>query len=345
MVYSRRLFRKDFALVSAAALALSILQSCASPPDVDSVEGLTLTVKGQQTQERNWEDVSFRKLYELPVEADILLLRPLAFRFGDNGHVLVMDYGDMKVKRFGPDGKHVATYGTGIGAGPGDLSNMTDTGTIGDSIVYVVDDQLRRIVFFASDGRIIDHASPSGYVHRHLVTPGGRSYSMVFTSERMVFETRHGVDAAKFGDSLLIGQEHSHPFLLDGFIDTHGEQILFAPLYFPVVIRYDEAGSIVYARTTIDIGRAFPPRMEREDIDGYASYKMVAKQLHHGPVVDGDKVYFHTRLDSTAIDIYDAKTGDYQSSISLPFRGLSLMMEGRIYHRRDTTIAVYAVQR
>ena len=166
-----------------------------------------MTVKGQQTQERNWEDVSFRKLYELPVEADILLLRPLALKFGDNGHVLVMDYGDMKVKRFGPDGKHVATYGTGIGAGPGDFIHMVDAGMVGDSIVFVVDGQLQRITYFSADGTYKNSRSISDKIHRYDVTLGGRSYFMMPASRRTIFETRRSENVVAFGNSLLAGQE------------------------------------------------------------------------------------------------------------------------------------------
>ena len=330
--------------VTGTVLLLTALSwACGAPIEPKSVEGLSLSFEGQRISTRVWENVSFHKLHELPTEPEVFLIRPTRIRASEDGHVYIVDYGDMKVKRFGPQGRHVATYGYGVGSGPGELMNIVNSGTIGDSVVFLVDNRQRKISFFSSDGMLLDDVSTKERVYRYVVTFRGRTYSMMPTSgEQAVFSTSYGAETQQFGGSLQEDQAENSPMLLDGWINAYGEDLIYVPAYFPVIIRFNERGEVVYARSTLDLGKGEPPRIETTP----GVRTVVADLLNSRIAIDKDNIYVYTRPDSSlVVDLYAAKTGDYRSSIRLPFGGGSRMMNGRVYDRRDSTVAVYAVER
>lgn len=330
--------RKDACSLVAFLLCTFLFGACNARQDTVVVEGLTLDVNRQQVGERIWADVSLVPLHELPMEPDVYLVRPQTIKVDANGNVYVMDWGDMTVKRFNADGEYMTTYGSGVGSAPGELTSLFDMGALGDTIVYVLDKSAGRISLFASGGAFVETIPVPATYHRHVVTAAGRSYSMSRGAANFV--TSLGSDEKGFGNTLLEGQRENHFMLLDGFITTYGENMVYLPLYFPVIIQFDENGEYVYARTTPDFGYARPPKTTSPQ-PGFTG--LDAELLQGFPVADGDRINVYSRADTSAIDIYDAPTGDYRYSIAVPL-GLSLMRQDRVYHRRDTTIAVYAVE-
>lgn len=294
----------------------------------------------QRMSERIWADVSLTPLHQLPMEPDVQLLRTMDIKVDAKGHVFVSDWGDMTVKRFSAQGEYVTTYGSGIGSAPGELTSILDMGTMGDSAVYVLDSDAGRISLFARDGRFVKTIPVYSRFHRHAITADGRSYSM--TTGSAIFETRLSEsDKRGFGNTLLEGQRENNYMLLDGFITTYNEHLVYLPLYFPVIIQFDDTGVIVYARTTPDFGHTRPPRTTSPQ-PGFTG--LDAEILQDFPVADGNRINVYSRRDTSAIDVYDAPTGDYQYSIALPFGRGSTMRNNRIYNLRDTTIAVYSVE-
>ena len=289
-------------------------------------------------EERIWADVTLRLLHAIPNEPGIFLLRPERIYVGADGHIFISDWGDMTVKRFGNDGEHVATYGTGIGTAPGELMSIVDMGMIDDSLFFVVDSQSARLSVFDSNGTYIDSLSGSTDSFRHVFTNSGRSYSI--SRRPNPFKTSFGQESTSFGQALLSGQKWNHFMLLDGHIVAYNETMIYVPFYYPVIVQYNSAGDIIYARTTPDYGHTRPPKTTSPR-PGFTG--LDAEFLHALPVVEGNQISMVSRIDTTAIDVYDAPTGDYQYSIALP-PWLSLMRKDRIYSKRDTTVEVYAIE-
>lgn len=315
--------------------------ACNSPGDSVTIEGLTLEVWEQGATERIWADVSFNLLHELPLpkEPDVYLLKPEGIRVDADGHVYVNDWGDMTVKRFNAHGEYVTTYGSGIGSAPGEFLSIFDTSTVGDSMVYVLDLRAERISLFASGGSFVKTKVAPHRAIELSVTPIGRSYFLLTTGGASVFETSLGSETRGFGTTLLEGQRYNDFMMLSGFLTTYGENMVYLPMYFPAIIQYNPNGELVYARTTPDFGHTVPPRTSSP---APHFTRLEAKTIQMFPVADSDRINVYSRTDTTAIDVYDAPTGDYLHSIALPF-GTSIMRQNRIYNRRDTTIVVYSV--
>ena len=327
-----------WALVAVLLCAL-VIGACNSRERFVTIEGLTLDVQEQKATERIWADVSFTLLHELPKEPDVFLLNTQGIEVDADGHVFVNDWGDMTVKRFNAHGEYVATYGSGIGRAPGEFESIFDTGTMGDSVVYVLDLSAQRMTLFASGGAFVRTMEAPHRAVELVETPGGRSYYLFTTRGASVFETSLGSETLGFGNTLLEGQRYNDLIVLSGFITTYGENMVYLPMYFPAIMQYNQNGELVYARTTPDFGHTSPPRFTPPQ--PYARFEAEIIQMF--PVADGDRINVYSRADTMAIDVYDAPTGDYLHPIAVPF-GTSIMRENRIYDRRDSTIAVYGVE-
>ena len=88
----------------------------------------------------------------------------------------VGDYGDMSVKAFDSLGQHITTYGQGMGSAPGEVQQMGNLGTIGDSVVFVYDSMNRRLTYFQPDGSLLRIEEPEIRFWRMVVTNNGRKY-------------------------------------------------------------------------------------------------------------------------------------------------------------------------
>ncbi len=90
-------------------------------------------------------------------------------RFGRDGELLVLDRGDMRVRRFGSAGASVGAFGKS-GSGPGEFRGLSRSGWLGDSL-WVFDGAQRRIsVFFdGAYARSFNVASPIPPPHSLMV--------------------------------------------------------------------------------------------------------------------------------------------------------------------------------
>ena len=108
----------------------------------------------QSTSGRVWSEVRLRELV-MPGEAEDrdLIFTPTAAR-ADRHNIYVVDLHAVAIHGFDSAGSYVATYGGNIGAGPGELMSIVDLGIIGDSTVYIVDENAQRISYFGLDGAL-----------------------------------------------------------------------------------------------------------------------------------------------------------------------------------------------
>jgi len=109
--------------VSAIALLLII---CAPTLSVlpDDPYALRPSLVGEPPAERTWLEPTIEKVATLSQSDDYMLYTPASATLGPNGSVLVMDFGDYKLKRFAPDGTYLQSYGNGHGQGPGEMLQL-----------------------------------------------------------------------------------------------------------------------------------------------------------------------------------------------------------------------------
>ena len=101
-----------------------------------------------------------------PGDTTLLLPGFMAFQ---NGRLLVYDYGDARLKVFGPDGTWLWSFGR-FGDGPGEFRNPTDVMVGADGLVWVLDRGAGRITRISPSGELFDLITLGASVWRFLPT-------------------------------------------------------------------------------------------------------------------------------------------------------------------------------
>ena len=101
-----------------------------------------------------------------PDDTTLLIPGLMAFQ---NGHLLVYDYGDARLKVFGPDGTWLWSFGR-FGDGPGEFRNPTDVMVGADGLVWVLDRGAGRITRISPSGEFFDLITLGASIWRFLPT-------------------------------------------------------------------------------------------------------------------------------------------------------------------------------
>ena len=320
---------------------------CNSGTEYVTVEGLALPILPQVSIERKWQQVSLRQLYEVPRESGIELYRRGLFTIGPDGALYFMDSGDMKIKHFDADGYFNQSYGR-LGEGPGEFSFFTDAAILGDSVLYVTDPYRRIVSFFAVDSATFLSSIPNVHAFRYRITPGGRAYWIDLESDSLLGTSADERDA-RFIGTMIKGQTAAHRLLMGGYIVPYQEDIVYISSRYPILVRYDSIGTVIYARATPDFEKAEPPSLEQLNTSTGFGTRVAGRPLNGYSEIYGDKlvVYAYMSRAEKAFDVYDAATGDYEYSVSMPWGSISYAsydpMRKRVWQVRDTTVVVYAV--
>ena len=324
-----------------------VATGCNSSSEYATFEGIARPIQLQASVEREWRQVSLRQLYEVPRESGIDLYMPGPFTIGSDGALYYMDPGDMKIKHFDADGYFKQSYG-GLGEGPGEFRIFTEADILGDSVLYVTDFTRRAISLFAVDSATFLHRIPNIHAHKYKITQGGRAYWIDLGSDSLL-GTGVGIHDARFFGSMIKGQTAAHQLLTGGYIAPYQEDIVYVPSRFPILMRYDSIGTTIYARATPDFETAEPPSLERFNSSPGYSVGVQGRSLNGYTEIYGNKlvVYAFVSESEKAFDVYDADTGDYEYSVSVPWGRIYFAsydpIGKRVWQVRDTTVAVYAV--
>ena len=320
---------------------------CNSGTEYVTVEGLAVPIQLQASAERELRQVSLRQLYEMPRESGVELYMPGPFTIGSNGALFYMDPGDMKIKHFNADGYFKHSYGK-LGEGPGEFNIFTEADILGDSVLYVTDPNRRIISFFAVDSSTFLYSIPDIRAHKYKITQGNRAYWIDLGSDSLL-GTGAGEHNARFFGTMIKGQTSVHRLLTGGYIAPYQEDIVYVPSRFPILMRYDSIGTMIYARATPDFETAELPSLERLTTSTGVGTRVLGRSLNGLSKIYGEKlvVYADVSASEKAFDIYDAATGDYEYSVSMPWGRIHFAsydpMRKRVWQVRDTTVVVYAV--
>lgn len=340
--------RLSVLLITIVLLFLGV--ACSSDSNTHSLEVLSLSgIELQDTEERVWAEVELRELFRLPDESDDgeLLLSPGAVRADREGNIYVVDFRASAIYGFNSTGQHMATYGGVSGSGPGEFRRILDMGVTGDSAVYVVDNQARRVLYFRSDGTFLRSENLDFAPIRYRVTSDGRSYAMVEGMSHM-FESKKGPDVVKF--SVTPEGSHGLPSTggVLGMLTTFEKNLIYVPRMLPVLVQYKPDGTVEYARGTPDWGKVRLPEWKTVELAGTLGYRVEGEHVHGEISVEEGKIYVMIIPGSDsdgAVDVYDAKTGDYEHSVRIGQIRSPYLLNQRIYGiATDTTAVVYTME-
>ncbi len=320
---------------------------CNSGTEYVSVEELAMPIQLQASVEREWRRASLRLLHEVPRESGVELYMPGPFTIGPDGALYYMDLGDMKIKHFDADGYFKQSYG-GLGEGPGEFNVFTEAAILGDSALYVMDPNRRIVSFFALDSATFVNSIPDVHADRYRITRGGRAYWITVGGDSLL-GTSVGEHEARFFGTMIKGQTAEHGLLMGGNIVPYQEDIVYVPSRYPILVRYDSIGTVIYARATPDFETAEPPNLERLNTSTGFATRVRGRSLNGYSEIYGDKlvVYALVSASEKAFDVYDVATGNYEYSVSVPWGRIYFAsydpIGKRVWQVRDTTVAVYSI--
>ncbi len=307
----------------------------------------------QQTSERVWEPVSVSRMFELPMEEEIMLYDPQwIIPDSTNGDMYVVDYGVYQILRFDSTGNYIMSYGSGTGSAPGEFLSITSVEVAYDSLIYVTDSNNARISSFSKatgsliDSRVFDmHARP----YRHAITDTGIEY-FLRAFNKLSFESNYRDRSIEFGE-LVEGDRYASYLLGIGMIETYQDWMIYVPSRFPVIMVYDVTGSLVRAKKTMTLDGFEEPQLVRYVMNGIESYRIEGDRVNSSRVsVVGDELLLQSKSYSGAedriVDVYEAGSLEYKYSFRLDHYYPGSITNNRIYRRtRDGTVIVHSINR
>ena len=306
----------------------------------------------QQTSERVWENVSVSRMFEFPVEEEIMLYNPQRIIPDTNGDMYVVDYGVYQILRFDSTGNYIMSYGSGTGYAPGEFLSITSVELAYDSLIYVTDSNNARISFFSKatgsliDSRVFDRQAPP---YRHAITDTGIEY-FFRTFSKLSFESNYRDRSVEFGE-LVEGDRYASHLVAAGVIETYKDRMIYVPSRFPVIMVYDVNGSLVRAKKTMTLDGFEEPQLIRYVTNGIESYRIEGDRVNSIRVsVVGDELLLQSKSYSGAedriVDVYEAGSLEYKYSFRLDHYYPVSITNDRIYQRtRDGTVIVHSINR
>ena len=304
----------------------------------------------QQTSERVWEPVSVSRMFEFPMEEEIMLYDPQRIIPDTNGDMYVVDYGLYQILRFDSTGNYIMSYGSGTGSAPGEFLSITSVELGYDSLIYVIDSNNARISSFSKatgsliDSRVFDmHARP----YRHAITDTGIEY-FFRAFNRIAFESNYRDRSVEFGE-LVEGDRFASGLVAAGVIETYKDWMIYVPARFPVIMVYDVNGSLVRAKKSMTLDAFEEPRLVRYVTNGIESYRIEGDRLNGIRVsVVGDELLLQSKNESEdlIVDVYEAGSIEYKYSFRLDYYRHIHITNDRIYQTTpDGTVIVQSIIR
>lgn len=270
----------------------------------------------QQAEERAFPTGSLTVIDTVFV--DDPLFSPATLEALESGEMIVSDRGSHQAIRLSQAGEILARYGNGIGSGPGEHLSIENSGQTPDGTVWTWDGRNRRINLFESGGSFIASASPGRDVQ----------VAAALTSEKFI-----GVSALNPGPFVAFDRNRGEPRRWGRFTDEPGADALpfigypqrmqdgsgfvHPTMFAGRLYAYDFDGSLLWHRSVID-------RFEipGTSMDGMEFDENDPQPQHFTLNVFEDDVHLRVmkaHFKRMYVDTYDARTGDYRFSLSIPW--------------------------
>jgi len=343
--------RKDLLLIVAVAavfLSLSYAIGFVTDRPLKTVELETAFVSGagptaQPITVRVWRKPTFEKAAVLNSTS---LKDPAKMLAENSVNIFVLDWSDLRVKEFSPDGKLLRAFGEEVGK-PGAFANPTGFALDSSGNLWVCDMKQKRIGVFNTDGskRTI---RPQNTIYR-MAAIGDVMFTMVTPTHARLFETYDlsGQQLKSFGEFLEDQPHKGH--VLDGDIVTDAENhgVIYGGRYLGMIGAYDAEGKQRFLIQTIDnVPQPMVSRYEgglrkvkRNSTLPVLSMSLVDRELY---VLSGVHPDGTTSQAGKVMDVYNKQDGHYLYSWELPAEGQEAIVSSNyIYIRSDKEVTVW----
>ena len=241
--------------------------------------------------------------------------QPVATEVSPQGDIYVLDFGDLLIRRFAPDGRFLRNYGAGPGEGPGEFQVVTDIDFDDDGQLWTWDPTLGRFQVFDSLGSVVRTIRRPSPATRFALVPGG--YVVMHGLDSLLFQrfTPDSSGVLRFGR--VANDQFTNAMAVAGKFVNDDSTVVYTGVYGGVLGRWSFAdGSVRYVRPTV-VDRSFPTPVRRNGRSFIAPEDRYAAAL--GIALDGDEIAVLAYADTTRVlDIYELAGGSYRHSMVLP---------------------------
>lgn len=311
--------------------------------------GLTAEIKGDRSLTRRWVKRPAEKITTLSEGEGYTLFTPgLAATVSNEGHIYVPDRGSYTVKAFTLEGEYVATYGRGRGRGPGEVMIVTDVGTWKDSLIYLVDPRVGRVSLFEKSGEFVRTEPYRARIARIAIANDSTVYGATPPSTptflRITVPTNRQLTISRlFSDEV-------HPIMLDGWLHTIEDRVVYVPSYFPVLLSFSPADTSGIAHPTPDYGQPRPKARTRNS--GQVRAPSSGTRFHRQSTLHNGVLAVEvpdSKNDNLRFDLYDAQEMEYTRSVQVSVEGSdAIYVHGEakdiIATVDEATVNIYHVQ-
>lgn len=313
------------------------------PVLASSIDGRSLT--SQPTSKRVWKPLVARKVFSLASRDEAPLFGPLQLRVDEQEDLFVLDAGELKIKRFTPDGRFIESYGNGKGQGPGEFLSITDFAVGPDGRVWTADLSNGRLSIFAPGGKLERTVKMEAPPYRLALSSDGFFLMFALLKDSLFgrFNSQGRLQQA-FGRYLVDQQWNS--MVLDGVIAPDGAGgFVYAASYAGLIAAYGADGAPRFIAETID--RPELPKIVRTK--GRMWVDREAPRTAYNVTVDSGGIHLLGVLTSGVrnvprLDTYDLATGRYLYSRELPETcARAHLVRGHLYTVRETSVTKWAL--
>lgn len=347
-----KLLRKDLLLILAVAavfMSLSYAIGLVTDRSPKPVELPTAFLSGerapkpQPTKVRVWNKPTFEKTAVLNSAS---LKAPAKMQAVNSGNIFVLDWSDLRVKEFSPDGKLLRAFGDEPGS-PGAFANPTGFALDSGGNLWVCDLKQQEIGVLNRDGskRTI---KPQNTIYR-IAAIGDRMMMMVAPGDSRLFETYDlsGQQLKSFGE--LLEDQSKKGIVLDGDIvaDAANHGIIYGGRYVGIIGAYDAEGKQRFLVHTIDnvpqptmLAGEGRQKVKPKTTQSVLSLSVLDNELY---VLSGVPTDGTAGPGGKVMDVYNKQDGHYLYSWELPADGQEAIVAANyVYIRNNKEVTVWS---
>jgi len=198
--------------------------------------------------QRTWQ---IKTLTRIPLDSEIQdsLLNSMILKSFDN-ILYVVDYADMKIKRFSSTGRFIDKFGKNIGRGPSDFLQILDFSVYGNTLT-AIDKTYTAKKFLLNSENSHKTVKLKNFTYR-VVSSKDEFITLGFTQE--LFKTYGVNDSIKVSFGELSDMQFANIFGFGGYLTLGREDDIFiyAPRFASYLIFYSVDGRYIKSIQTID---------------------------------------------------------------------------------------------
>ncbi len=293
---------------------------------------------------RVWKSVNTRILRIVSQETQPLY-HPTTLKVDQEANIFVMDWGDLRIKKYSSNGRLLNVVGKGKGSGPGEFLNPLCFDIAANGSIWVCDSETGRLSVFRHDGVLEQTIGTTLIPSRVVALTAGNSIVLgQHGDELFALLDSEGTILRRFGS--FVTDQIKNKLILDGWIARNGNDgFVYAPLYASILAGYSSHGREKFIVELVDPVPRPALTVTKQGVYINPATPLVTLSVNRW----GEHVYLLNRSASVGrdenasiIDAYNAEDGKYAYSLKIPERSREAYITAQaVYTLADTSITVW----